>query len=288
VTTAYLVFVVGVIVTAAVVGAIAFTRPWERPGVRRRSAGLVAGYADLRADLGQHLSALVVLLTTASAAVIITWPVARFARRFQPQVDDRFYHWTVHHLHHHGTWWNVNNALTKMGNRPFDKPALLVAGVVFAVIWAVQRRGWWKPLLVVSATYVFEKYGQFILKSVADRDPANAGAGSFPSGGCARMVTTFGIIFFLVLLTWPRIGQRWRALGWTVIGTLLFVEGYTRLFLLKHWLMDVVGGWLFGTLLLLGLMAAATCLTALGPRRSTEAVPRVDERAPAAAGQPER
>jgi membrane-associated phospholipid phosphatase len=69
------------------------------------------------------------------------------------------------------------------------------------------------------------------------------------------------MVFFLVLLTWPSVSRRWRVTGWTVVGLLAFVEGYTRIFLIKHWGTDVLGGWLYGGLMLLALMAAASCFT---------------------------
>jgi len=40
------------------------------------------------------------------------------------------------------------------------------------------------------------------------------------------------------------------------LGLAAFVEGYTRIYLLKHWFTDVVGGWVYGSLLLLALPAA--------------------------------
>src|SRR5581483_10083540 len=125
----------------------------------------------------------------------------------------------------------------------------------------------------------------------ADRGTANAGAGSFPSGGCARLITAYGIVFFLALVTWPSIARRWRIAGWTTLAVLAFVEGYTRLFLFKHWLTDVLGGWLFGALMLLALIAATRCLAGAGRRSgepaataSASGIPRTRT----AAGQPDR
>ena len=73
---------------------------------------------------------------------------------------------------------------------------------------------------------------------------------------------------YLILLTWPAISRPWRVAGFTVVALLAFIEGYTRIYLIKHWSMDVVGGWLFGTLLLLALIGAASCFK---PRSSAAA-----------------
>ncbi|MDQ1655188.1 MAG: superfamily, partial [Cryptosporangiaceae bacterium] len=43
---------------------------------------------------------------------------------------------------------------------------------------------------------------------------------------------------------------RWRTAAWAVVALAAGVEGYTRIYLLKHWATDAVGGWLFGGLVL--------------------------------------
>jgi membrane-associated phospholipid phosphatase len=145
-----------------------------------------------------------------------------------------------------------------MGNRGVIKIIGLAAAVVFGVLWA--RRGWWIPPIVMAAALGFEKFGQSALAKVVARPPVPRPAfGTYPSGGCARLVVTYGIVFYLVLLTWPAIGRRWRVAGFTAVAILAWVEGYTRIYLIKHWGLDVVGGWLFGTLMLLALIAAASC-----------------------------
>jgi membrane-associated phospholipid phosphatase len=164
-----------------------------------------------------------------------------------------------------------------MGNRPQIKLIVLVASAVFALLW--YRRGFWIPPVLLFGTFFMEKGGQMLLKTIVDRPkPALASLGAYPSGGCARLLTVYGMVFFLVLLTWPRISRTWRVTGWTVLAVLAFVEGYTRIFLLKHWGMDVVGGWLYGTGMLLGLLAAASCL-------SPRLMPTSNETAPERSGE---
>src|SRR6266511_1987701 len=48
--------------------------------------------------------------------------------------------------------------------------------------------------------------------------------------------------------------------AWTVVAGAAFMEGYSRLYLGRHWIADVIGGWVFGALLLAVLLAAATLL----------------------------
>ena len=80
--------------------------------------------------------------------------------------------------------------------------------------------------MVLLVTFFVEKFSQAALKAVVDRGHPPTAHGSFPSGGCARLITVFGIIFYLALLTWPAISRRWRVTGWTVIAALAFIEGF--------------------------------------------------------------
>ena len=91
--------------------------------------------------------------------------------------------------------------------------------------------------------------------------------GTYPSGGCARLIVTYGIIVYLALLTWPSLGRRWRVAGFTAVAVLAWVEGYTRIYLIKHWGLDVVGGLLYGTLMLLALIAATSCFKPKPPTK---------------------
>lgn len=267
-TLAFALFLIGIAIIAVAGVAVWRFHPTGRPAARRGLARLTIIRETCRDQLGDHLAALAIVLAGVAAAVAVSWPVGRFARRFQPNIDAPFLRWTERHVSAHGTWHHINAKLTLMGNRPEIKPLCLIAAVIFAVLWI--HRGWWKPVLVIAAAFGLEKFGQAALKLVVDRSkPDLPDFGAFPSGGVARLITVYGIIFFLVLLTWPQITRGWRVAGWTVIAALAFTEGYSRIYLLKHWGLDVVGGFVYGTVLLLGLMAAASCF---GPR-TREPVP---------------
>jgi membrane-associated phospholipid phosphatase len=260
---AYICFVTGLVIV--VLGGLAVWRfaPADRPSVHRGMTRLVHIRDTARDELGNHLAALAVVLACMGGAVAVSWPFGRFARRFQPNIDRPFLNWTLRHTSAHGSWHHINAVLTHMGNRPAIKVICLVTAVIFALLWA--RRGWWIPVLIITGTIGLEKFGQTVLSLVVNRSLPNLpDFGSYPSGGVARLITVYGMVFYLVLLTWPRIGRGWRVAGWTLVAALAFVEAYTRVFLIKHWGMDVLGGALYGTLLLLALMAAASCF---GPRR---------------------
>jgi membrane-associated phospholipid phosphatase len=259
-TSMYVLFVVGVLVVATCGGLVLVTAPtqanWFQDVLER-----FLKIRDIAVEqLGRHIAAVVVLLAGAAAAVITSWPFGRFARRFVSSIDRPFENWVLPRVSHAGAFYHFNKLATNMGNRPVIKFIVPIGAVVLALIWAYQKRGWWIPLLVVPLSYVFEKFGQSALTKVVDRPPTRfPDFGSYPSGGCARLLVVYGVLWYMIYLTFPRMGRRWRVVGFTVVAILAFIEGYTRIFLIKHWAMDVVGGWLFGTLLMLAVIGAASC-----------------------------
>lgn len=265
---AYGSFVVGVIIVAAAGLLIDRTDPTSTVWIQDVLRRFCAVRDTCVQQFGRYLGAVLVLLAGAAAAVIISWPFGRFARRFQPNIDGPFLRFTQRHVTYSGNWYHVNSVLTNMGNRPVIKILVPAAAVILALLW--RRRGFWIPLLVVPLSYVFEKFGQTVLSKVVDRPPvALPDFGTYPSGGCARLIVIYGVIWYLVTLTFPAMSRRVRIAGFTVVAILAFVEGYTRIYLIKHWGLDVVGGWLFGTLLLLACISATSCFAT---RRTPDAV----------------
>jgi membrane-associated phospholipid phosphatase len=276
VTASYFVLVLGIVLVAAA-GVLVYATTPTQAGWIQDVLGRLGRVRDCSViELKRYVGALAVLLSTTGVAIIIAWFYGRLVRRTEPHVDVPFYNWTIKRFTTTGAFHHANAILTHMGNRPQLKPLLLVAAVVFGVLW--RKRGWWIPALVLFCTFFVEKFSQSALKAVVDRGHPPTALGSFPSGGCVRLISFFGIIFYIALLTWPAISRRWRVTGWTVIAVLAFIEGFTRLFLVKHWATDVLGGWLYGTMLLLALVAATSCFkpevatTALGGLRRQDAV----------------
>lgn len=255
----YVIFVVGVVVVAALGALIYATTPTKAAWFQKVLRRFLTVRDVCVEQLGRYVGAVVVLLAGSAAAVIICWPFGRFARRYKPNIDAPFLRWTRSHVVSTGTWHHVNSVLTNMGNRPVIKIVVPVAAVILAALWA--RRGFWIPLIVVPMSYVFEKFGQTVLGAVVARQPTPLlrDFGTYPSGGCARLIVIYGTIWYLVTLTFPAMGRFWRVAGFTAVAILAFVEGYTRVFLIKHWGLDVVGGWLYGGLLLLAVIGAASC-----------------------------
>jgi membrane-associated phospholipid phosphatase len=181
--------------------------------------------------------------------------------------------WAFHlsdRLRSHG-WARVMNVVTQTGNLPETR----TAGVVFSVVLAfvAGRRRWWAPGVLILSVILVEKYQQSILATIVDRGHPPTTLGTYPSGGCARLISIYGAILFLVLeLT--RAGRRTRVLAWTVLYAAAFMEGYSRWYLNKHWVTDVLGGWFYGGLLLAVAVFAGRALT----HRGEETAPMTGDR----------
>jgi membrane-associated phospholipid phosphatase len=256
----YALFVVGLVVIAAIGCWVLATTPTNARWFQNVLVRLQRIRDVCVEQLGRYIGAVFVLLAGAAAAVIISWPFGRFARRFVSSIDRPFENWVLPRVSHSGTWHHFNSVATNMGNRPVIKFVVPIAALVLAVVWAYQKRGWWIPLLVIPLSYVFEKFGQSALAKVVDRPPTRfPDFGTYPSGGCARLLVVYGVTWYMIYLTFPKMGRRWRVFGFTVVAMLAFIEGYTRMFLIKHWGLDIVGGWLYGTLLMLAVIGAASC-----------------------------
>jgi membrane-associated phospholipid phosphatase len=136
-----------------------------------------------------------------------------------------------------------------------------MAALTFA--WVRHRRGIavLTPAVLILAAYEIEHQLQHTLKLLAARTgPVPAGLGSFPSGGCARLICVYGLIIYLVLRRLNLTRTKIAVAAWTVLAAASFTEAYSRLYLGKHWISDIVGGLVFGVLLLLVFIAATQVL----------------------------
>lgn len=124
--------------------------------------------------------------------------------------------------------------------------------VLVGGIFAYDRRDW-KPLPLLAGGVVAEVYLQKALQHlVKGTKPAAESSigppGDYPSGGAARTVITFGLLAHLLTQRWDTSAER-RAI-WSIVMALVLAQGGSRLYLGRHWPEDVLGGWLFGYLVL--------------------------------------
>ncbi|MEV6113941.1 phosphatase PAP2 family protein [Streptomyces sp. NPDC052109] len=130
-----------------------------------------------------------------------------------------------------------------------------------AVLWLLWRHAAWRTALWLAVTVAVAAVVQQSVKSAVDRprpvwpDPVDSARyAAFPSGHAMTATVVCGLLLWLL----HRFGVgrvRWRA---TVVAAVVSVVGVgvTRVWLGVHWPSDVLGGWLFGALLVLLAVAA--------------------------------
>lgn len=253
--------IAGVLLVGAVGAALTARTPRLRQQRHGAPSPLVATWRRMRdhlvADIGRIPAALLVGAAGAGITFAVGWPLGGLAHLLQAHVDVPVLHWFQAHLHS-GAWTSAQAVLTKMGNRPEIKLTAVVSAVVFAVLW---RRRWWVPVVMIGAAFVVEKYLQSGLGKVVHRGHPPTSYGTYPSGGCARLMSMYGTVLYFAIRTWRP--SLWvRGALWTLLAEAAWLEGYARTYRLEHWVTDVVSGWIVGSLLLLTFLATASTLAA--------------------------
>ena len=263
---------------AVVVPAVAGPLLAYGPG-RRLARGRLAGktreaVAGLITTLGRPVTALAFVLFWAALTVAVFWPVGLLAHSLEDTVDWPVLLWITERRN--PAFEDFNWFYTALGDRDPLKKVVMVAAVVFAVLW---RRRFWIPLVAILASFPLEQYVQAILAGMVDRGHPPTGLGTYPSGGIARIVMTFGAIALFVALTW-RMRRRWHVALGTIVLVLASYEAYSRMYTQKHWLTDVITGLMFGPALFLGYAVAVCVLAGRYPRDESPAAPAVSDREP--------
>lgn len=220
-------------------------------------------------ELGPVLPALIVVLAGISFTVASMWVLGKGAHALQGRVDWPVWRWFGAHQNAGWTdaWWHI----TSMGSPVVTQRLAVLGAIVFAIVW--RKRVWWLPPVAFGLAYVAEKYGQILLKLVVDRGhPPHAALkfgtiaptlGTWPSGGCARVLIIYGLILYFAIRAYRngRASNAW-IIGTAVLFTALTVQAYARLNDMEHWITDVVGGTIFGVLLLTTMIIGAEIVQA--------------------------
>lgn len=200
------------------------------------------------AQFGRVGAGAIALFAAWSVVIIIGWLLGLAAHRLEHAVDRPFFTWWQDH-HLGGAWHHAWIDLTNIGSPTVTQILALVGAALTAALYA-GRRNWWVPPVIILVGYLAEKYSQTILKLVVHRGHPPTTLGSYPSGGMGRLIEIYGlIIFFVVLRFWPRSPRMW-AIGGAVLATFASIQAYARINNLEHWLTDVIGGTIFGIMLL--------------------------------------
>ena len=225
---------------------------------RQRTPGLVA---RLEPAFGRISGCILVLAAGAGAVIALVWPLAYWARN-SDTFDHKVYNWVLPRANSH--WLHsVMRVLTEMSNNRQTQVVCALFMVVLTAVWFFHRRGLvvLAPAVLILVAYEVEHQLQHVLKVLAHRSgPVPAGLGAFPSGGCARIISVYGLILYLVLRRFGMTRGKVAIACWTVLAAASFTEAYSRLYLGKHWLTDIIGGVAFGIILLFVFIAAAQML----------------------------
>ncbi|MEO6501970.1 MAG: phosphatase PAP2 family protein [Jatrophihabitantaceae bacterium] len=133
----------------------------------------------------------------------------------------------------------------------------LVMALVAGWLW---RRGLPRLALFVVVTVLGSSLLNNLIKLLVDRarpvldDPLVSAPGkSFPSGHAQAAIVGFGVLLAVFL---PIIPRRWRPLAAVAAGLLTLLIGFSRIALGAHYLSDVIGSYLIGTVWLIGMASA--------------------------------
>ena len=179
-------------------------------------------------------------------------------------IDQPIYRFTIDHQVHH--WVRLMKRLTKVGNTWTTWGAAGAAAACLAVTWRSRK---WLPPVVLGTVVVLDHYATLGIRHVFERvGPPNSPHGTYPSGGCERVILFYGLIAYLL---WREHSGRREAGIWAGVGVavLAYNEAYSRTYLTLHWFTDAVSGLVYGTLLLVVFIVAVR-IVAGPPRRPGE------------------
>jgi membrane-associated phospholipid phosphatase len=264
------------VIVPAVAGPLLARWPGRRLARSRVAAKTRESVAGLVATLGRPVTSLAFVLFWGALIVAVFWPIGILAHSLENAVDWPVLLWVTDRRS--PGFEEFNWGYTVLGDRDPLKIVVVVAAVVFAVLW---RRRFWIPLVAILASFPLEQYVQAILSGMVNRGHPPTGLGSYPSGGIARIVMTFGAIALFAALTW-KMSRRWHIVLGTVVFVMASYEGYSRIYTQKHWITDVISGLLFGPALFLGFALAVGVLAGRYPARNSPPAKEAEADEPAA------
>ena len=167
-------------------------------------------------------------------------------------------------VQHRETWLtSVNTVVTAAGSSAVLIPAVVIVGLA----WWARRRSW-RPAAMLGGAYLGAE-GLFRLIKILvgrPRPPVAQAAGhfsgsAFPSGHATLSAAVYGMLAALLAAastTWAR-----KVTVWAAAVFLALLVGATRLYLGAHWLTDVIGGLVLGSLWLFALLTAVRTVAAV-------------------------
>jgi membrane-associated phospholipid phosphatase len=226
-------------------------RPRRRPtgeaaSERREQAGRrrFAGRALLVFLIGLVAAALFV------AVLLLVAAQAEFVLRTDRSVAADLHHYALRHP-------AFTTAMRVLSN--LHKTVVWFAVMALVAGWLLLRR-LRRLALFVAVTVVGSSLLNNVVKLVVNRarphlsDPvAVAGGKSFPSGHAQAAIVGYGVLLAVFL---PIIPRRWRGPAIAAAALMVLLVGFARISLGVHYLSDVIGAFLIGTVWLIGMASA--------------------------------
>ena len=154
-------------------------------------------------------------------------------------------------------FWNPTLLRVFVHVTAFGDLGVVSALMAAAVLWLLVRRRV-DMVLGLCVAVLGDIVSVTALKAIFHRPRPDLAylvetSGSFPSGHAAISVAFYGMIFFIA---W-RLGRLGPLAAALLAATLAFAIGLSRIYLIEHYLTDVLNGWLVGGMwLVIGIAAA--------------------------------
>jgi undecaprenyl-diphosphatase len=179
--------------------------------------------------------------------------------------DSEITRWFVDHRT--PTWNEAMRIVTWLGSGTVVIP--VAVAVVVALL--VSRRRWLAFFVVLAVGGA--SLLSVLTKQVVGRERPPVGiqlqhphGWAFPSGHSTQAAATY--VALAIVVTVLSRSRVFRAVTWTVATLVVLIVGVSRVSLGVHWATDVLGGWLLGSVWVVGLAAA---LAPLENRRRSSA-----------------
>jgi membrane-associated phospholipid phosphatase len=219
---------------------------------------------SMRATRSSIIGLLLLLAVGAVVVYALTCLLGLVVVHAGPHIDKPIYTWMTGHRVHF--WKSAMNRATKVGDTWTTWGAAVAAAVCLAAFYRSHK---WLPPVALGAAIVFDHYLTQALRHTFHRvGPPDSPLGTFPSGGCDRIIVFYGLIAYLI---WREISGSRRAAIWSagVVAALAFSEGYSRGYLTLHWFTDIISGLIYGSLIL--AVFIVTIRMVVGPARQKAA-----------------
>jgi membrane-associated phospholipid phosphatase len=218
-------------------------------------AGICGLHSDSPAALPDWVPDLVRLGAITCAGGVLSYGVMALLGRpivkYGPMIDEPILRWTD--SHQVKQWAAVMERFNKIGNTWTIWGAAGAAAACLAVTW---RQNKWLPPASLGAAIVVDHYVTRQLRRRFRRlGPPTSPLGTYPSGGCDRVVLFYGLIANML---WREFSgsHRGKALAVGAVAGLSFNVAYCREYLSRHWFTDIITGLFYGVVLLVPFSAA--------------------------------